>query len=109
MVGCDTAEQAHFLCAVLNSSPARLLVESYSIDTQFSTHIFNLLAIPAFLANNKTHSRLSILSREAHRAAGAADSGKLKSLEGEIDDLVVGFWGLTESDLQEIRYALEES
>ena len=108
MVGCDGLMEANFLCAALNSSPARLFVDSYVIKTQFSTHIFDLLAIPPYSEGNKTHTRLAELSEAAHKAAAKGNSAEVKRIEEEIDGWAAKLWNLSDKELAEMKRALEE-
>ena len=39
LAGFSIAEEAHYICAIFNSSPANLLLQSYGITTHISQHI----------------------------------------------------------------------
>jgi hypothetical protein len=108
MVDAASAEEAHYLCAVLNSAPARVFVGSYVLNTQFSTHILENLAVPQFSKSNETHSRLAELSEAAHKATANGDATEVKKIEGEIDRTAARLWGLTDDELAEIKRSLEE-
>jgi len=45
---CDSSDEAHYLCALLNSIPAQFIVASYGIQTQISTHVLRNIAILKF-------------------------------------------------------------
>jgi len=108
MVGLTDEEEAHFLCALLNSSPIRLLIESYTIKTQFSTHLFDVASIPAFTRADGRHIRLSELSAEAHDAAPSRDVLRLRAIEEEIDLIAADMWGLTTSEVADVgRFLME--
>jgi hypothetical protein len=109
MVEARSADEAHFLCGVLNSAPARLFVGSYVLNTQFSTHILDLLAVPTFSKTDSTHAKLARLSAEAHEAAATEDLIALSAVEAEIDRVAARLWGLSEDDLAEIKRSLEEA
>jgi hypothetical protein len=108
LVACDTSDEAHFLCAALNSRPAMLLAQSYGITTQFSTHIFRLLRISRFQPGNQAHVHLASLSRQAHQAAELGEAGRLTEIETQIDDSSRYLWNLTQDDLKEIGRGLED-
>ena len=103
-----TAEEAHFICGMLNSSPARFVVNSYSIETQFSTHVFNHVRIPQHIRTNPTHQRLADLSQQAHAATAAGNAARVREIEAEVDRLAAKLWGLTDAELQEIQESLAE-
>ena len=41
-------EEAHYLCAILNSAIARFFVKNYTVGTQISTHILEYIKIPKY-------------------------------------------------------------
>jgi hypothetical protein len=81
LVACDSAEEARYLAAVLNSKPAREFVESYSLRTQISTHVLRYLKVPKFDPADRRHSALAAIE-------GAADEACLDALAREL-------WGIT--------------
>jgi len=109
MVDVGSRNEAHFLCAVLNSSPARLAVASYSIEVQMDTHILENVAVPRFSDRDKAHVRLAELSEEAHKAAAKGDKEALGQIEEEIDRWAAKVWGLSDDDLAEITRSLEQA
>lgn len=114
LVGSDSLEEAHYLAAMLNSSPAVFIAYSYVIAVQHSTHILEYVRIPRFDISDPTHQLLSRLSRRAHELAPNAYQGnvvserELKQLEAEIDRAAARLWGLTEEELREIQASLLE-
>src|SRR5205823_4617425 len=56
---CESGEEAHYVCALLNSSPAQFIVKSYALETSISTHVLNYVRIPKFDAKDKLHVRLA--------------------------------------------------
>jgi methylase of polypeptide subunit release factors len=109
MVGFERELEAHYVCALLNSSPARLFVNSYVITTQFSPHLFEKLAIPEFDPRNKSHLRLSKLSKDAHDATARHQEPELKSIVEEIEELAATAWKLTDDELADVRSSLSEN
>jgi len=107
-VACEDETEAHYLCAMLNSSVARLTVESYSISTQFAPSIMEYIRIPRFAPNNPTHRRLSELSRRAHAIAAGEAAGSLADVERAVDEGAAQVWGLTAEELAAVRRSLEE-
>ena len=113
---CMAEGEAHFICAMLNSAPARFVVNSYSIETQFSTHVFDYVRVPKYNPANPTHIALADLSQQAHAATAAGDpstglragAARVQQIEAEIDRLAAGLWGLTDAELKEIQESLAE-
>jgi methylase of polypeptide subunit release factors len=107
LVECDTAEEAHFFCAAINSSPARLAIRNY-IVLHPDPHVLNNINIPNFSKSNRTHARLAELSEAAHKAAAKGATVEVKKIEEEVDKAVARLWGLSDDDLAEIKRSLEE-
>jgi hypothetical protein len=99
------ADEAFFLCALLNSSPARLLLRGYVV-LHPSPHVLQHVAVPRFERQNKLHRTLSDLSEVAHQAAAKKRAAKLADVEAEIDEAAAELWGLKERELAAIQRAL---
>jgi hypothetical protein len=104
----EVQAEAHFVCAALNSSAARFTVGSYSVETQFSNHVFEHVALPEFDNTKPVHRHLAALSQQAHAATSAGDAARVREIEGEIDRLAAQLWGLTDAELREIQQSLAE-
>ena len=109
LVECRSDSESHYLCAALNSAPVRLLVRSYGVETQTSTHVLDHAAVPRFDPSTKVHQQLSQQSQTAHllAAEGMRGARRLCEVESEIDELAAQLWGLTSAELKEIQQALE--
>jgi SAM-dependent methyltransferase len=108
MVDTSSADEAHFLCAALNSSPARLLVAAYAVEIQMDTHILENVAVPKFSPKNRVHVRLAELSDAAHKAVARGDEAEIKRIEEEVDRWAAKLWNLSDEELAEIKRSLEE-
>ena len=124
MVPFEKQEEAHFFCAALNSSQARIVIKTYSSQSTGSfgsPHISEHVAIPRFNRSNSLHQDLSALSLQAHRLAAlrsvepseppAEKKGKglfLKEIEEEIDKKAAQLWVISEEELLEIKRSLKE-
>ena len=107
LVDTETAAEAHYLCAVLSSSAARLFVGSYCIETQFSAHIFRMLKVDRFDPAKEAHRNLAELSEEAHRSRAKGDDEAIAKIAVEIDALTAQLWELKEADAASIRTAAQ--
>ncbi|MBM4430561.1 MAG: SAM-dependent DNA methyltransferase, partial [Chloroflexi bacterium] len=111
LVATENAEEAHFVCALLNSAPVNFTVQSYSQKggKSFGTpHVLENVRIPRYDPANSTHRRLAALSQQAHQATATGETARVRGIEAEIDRLAAKLWGLTETELQEIQDSLKE-
>jgi len=115
LVACASKAEAHFLCAALNSTPARMVVSGYTIEVSMDPHILGRLRIPKFDPKDKVHKQLAELSIQAHELARMpasdkpqASSPKLQEVEAELDVESAKLWNLSPSDLAEIQRSLKE-
>ncbi|MGA2068287.1 MAG: N-6 DNA methylase [Thermoguttaceae bacterium] len=91
LVACASADEAHYLCAVLNSSLVGNLVAGHSVagGKGFGTPgILDVLPIRAFDAQNPLHAALAACSRQAHQ-----DPTADPDIDREIDRLLADLWG----------------
>jgi SAM-dependent methyltransferase len=107
LIDCASNEEAHYLCAALNSSPVRLGVQAY-IVLHPDPHILEHIRIPRFDLKNPVHFRLAELSMLAHEAAKVGDEMRLREIEAEIDRWAAKLWGLSDDELREIQQSLRE-
>jgi SAM-dependent methyltransferase len=108
LVDCLDENEAHYLCATLNSSPIRLAVRGFFVETQIAPHVIERLRIPRFDPENPVHLHLAELSMQAHEAAKIGDEMRLREIEAEIDRWAAKLWGLSDSELLEIQQSLRE-
>ncbi len=102
-VACNSSDEAHYLAALLNSSPAVFFIQSYVINIQISTHVLKYVKIERFSASTSLHQQLAEQSRRSHRAAIDGDAEELAEAAERIDELAGEFWGLTTAELAGMR------
>ncbi len=100
-------EEAHYVAAILNSSISRLIVASYAVETEISTHVSENVAIPKFRANVGTHQELAELSKMAHDLSRKGDFKQLNVVESAIDETAAKVFGLTKYELEAVIESLE--
>jgi hypothetical protein len=114
LVGCYGEQEAHYLAAMLSSSPVLLAVWAYAISIQQTTHILNNINVPDFDTDHTTHIRLAFLSQRAHELAPQAYAGdktaqaELRQAEEEVDRAAAALWGLSEQELADVKASLQE-
>jgi hypothetical protein len=106
LVACGGDQEAHYLCATLNSSPIRLAVRGLFVETQIAPHVIERLRIPRFDPKNPVHLRLAELSMQAHEAAKVGDEIRLREIETEIDLCAAKLWELGDDELRSIQQSL---
>jgi hypothetical protein len=90
LVACDTVDEAHYLCAVLNSSVAGARVAACSVrgGKGFGTPgMLDFLPLARFQPKNPRHAELAGLSRRAHAAKNVAPRSD-EDIQEAIDPLV---------------------
>jgi len=103
----DREDEAHYFCALLNSTPAQFVVRTTSVlstGSFASPHILEKIAIPQFDPAAPLHRKLAGLGREA--AAAARWQGKTGILEDRIDAGAAELWRLTDRELSLIKKEL---
>ncbi|MCS7088976.1 MAG: hypothetical protein NZL91_09810, partial [Thermoflexales bacterium] len=108
LVDCTNGQEAHFVCACLNSSLGQFVARSYAVEIQMDPHILDHIRIPRYDPSSRVHQRLAELSQAAHQAARGEDAAELARLEAEIDQQAAQLWGLSDAELREIQQSLRE-
>jgi SAM-dependent methyltransferase len=111
LVACETEDEAHYICALINSSSANFTARAYSQEGGKSfgdPHILEHIRIPRFDPKNPVHCRLAELSMQAHEAAKIGDEMRLREIEAEIDRWAAKLWNLTDDELRDIQQSLAE-
>jgi hypothetical protein len=111
LVACETEEEAHYICALINSSSANFAARTYSQEGGKSfgdPHILGHIRIPRYNPQDAVHRRLAELSQAAHQAARREDAAELARIEAEIDRQAAQLWDLSEAELREIQQSLAE-
>jgi len=107
----DREDEAHYLCACLNSSVVNLAVISHTQlggKSFAQSNILEHIRIPRFDPKNPVHCRLAELSMQAHEAAKIGDEMRLREIEAEIDRWAAKLWNLTDDELRDIQQSLAE-
>jgi hypothetical protein len=106
-VSCTSEQEAHFICALLNSAPANFVVRSY-ITLHPSPAILKYIRIGKFDPKDKAHRALAANSKALHEATAAGDEEKSGALETENLELAAAYWGLEKVEVTDIKASLEE-
>ena len=90
----DNKDEAHYLCAILNSEIVNDFIKSFSAAGRgFGTpSIMNNFAIPCFNNSNETHKQLAELSEKAHNLVKRGKS--TEDIEKQINTVVKKLWNI---------------
>jgi hypothetical protein len=93
----DNEDEAHYLCAVINSTPVREFIKSYSSAGRGfgAPSVMNHVGIPKFDPKNKLHQKLAELSKTLHDLKTKDKLDEVAGLEREVDHLVNKLFGIT--------------
>lgn len=103
LIETQTGDEAHYLCAVLNSAIVNLLVKSHSVrgGKGFGTpSMLDYLSVRRFNRSLSEHKQLVALSRKAHELASQEQD--FATIQRGIDEIAASLWGVAKSDLAEI-------
>lgn len=104
LVAADTADEAHYLCAVLNSSLVSFLVASHHVRGGKSFGSPGMLAhlrIRRYDPAQAAHRALANASRRAHELASSGEDGS--EVQEQIDGLAGRLWGLADAQVGSLR------
>ena len=110
-VSVNTSEEAHYVCALLNSPIASYLIKSFSVPgngTWGSPHILTKIRIRKWDKTDTTHCALAASSKALHAATAAGHAAKVEPLEAQNLELAAAYWGLEKSAVADIKASLEE-
>jgi SAM-dependent methyltransferase len=106
-VPAGTAEEAHYLAAILNCSASQAIVRGY-VSLHPSPHVLQNIAVPKYGSAQADHRRLSDLSSRAHSCVSGGRTDELRELLREIDEAAAALWGLSANELGAIKKSLEQ-
>jgi hypothetical protein len=106
MVGVESEAEAHYLCALLNSSPSQVLIRDFTIKTQLSTKLLDFLRIEKYSPSNELHRELSSLGKKGYTAASINDTDALPKIKEEIDYAASKIWEITKDQIASLQKAV---
>lgn len=98
LLPCSSAEEAHYVCGLLNSVPARALIAGY-VATHISTHTTKIVHVPSYVPSDPRHSAISGASLLAHQRVGAGEPVD----QEQVDQAAAAVWGLDDDELATMR------
>jgi len=108
-VACGSADEAHFLAGLMNSTPFNYAAMSFSQSggkSFGSPQLLRQLRLPEYEPTVETHRTVAALSRECHRfARESADKGPSAELQQELDAAAASVWRIGRATMEQIRSA----
>ncbi len=86
----ENKDEAHYLCAIINSHPVRDFIKSFSSAGRgFGTpSVMEHIGIPKFDPKNLYHQKLAEISKKCHQLKAEGKEKEIEKLEKENDELV---------------------
>jgi SAM-dependent methyltransferase len=109
LVACNSLAEAHYVCAMVNSTPFNFTAQSYAQKggkSFGSPHLLENIGVPRYDPDNPAHVQLEGLSRTAHQAADETRDSRVREAEEQIDELAGKLWELTGPELAELKQSL---
>ena len=112
-IGFDNADEAYYVAGVLNSTPVKTVIASYTYELRQETHIVDNVKIPKYDPENELHKKIAELSKRAHDLAKEIHEEnrrnletELRKVEEELDIVVAKLFGMGEAELREFKKLL---
>jgi len=103
LVECGSSTEALYLCGVLNSTPVRVFVASYAVQTAIATHVVKYIRVPKFDTRSKSHAAVVKVSKDAHKAVAAGRAAN----QAAVDDAVARLWKLNSKETGAMQFFLD--
>lgn len=101
MVPFADKREAHFYCAILNSTLFRSFASAISTDTSYGTRIFESIGLPRFDSEDPTHISLSELSIAAHKEPEEIDEHFEEKLNNAVSEVISDFSDMASLETRE--------
>jgi len=106
-IGTTTRDEAHFVCALMNSSVAGFIVRGY-VALHPSPHVMKYISIPRYNARDSLHRKLVVTSISAHDAVANQQSEQAAECDELVDQLAGQLWQINERELADIQKSLRD-
>jgi len=95
----NNESEAHYLCAIINSTPVRDFIKSFSSAGRgFGTpSVMEHVGIPKFDPQNPLHQKLAEISKKCHELKAIGKEKEIEKLEKENDKLVKKLFNVKEN------------
>ena len=96
LIATDNEREAHYLCAIINSTPVRDFIKSFSSAGRgFGTpSVMENVGIPKFDPKNKLHQKLAYISMRCHQLKSENKDIEITKWERENEELIKKLFGI---------------
>ena len=96
LIAADGEDEAHYLCAILNTEPVREFIKSFSSGGRGfgAPSVMEHVGIPKFEPKNPLHQKLTQVSKKCHQLKLDGKEGEIEKLEKENDEVVKRLFGI---------------
>lgn len=96
LIAADTEDEAHYLCAILNSNLLRDFISSYSSAGRGfgAPSVMENVGIPKYNSKDSNHKELSDLSKQLHNLKLLNKDEEIAKLEKNVDEAVNKLFGM---------------
>lgn len=93
----NNEDEAHYLCAIINSTPVREFIKSYSSAGRGfgAPSVMNHVGIPKFDHTDKLHRNLTDLSKTLHDLKAKDQADVIPCYEQKVEKTVCELFGIT--------------
>lgn len=91
MLGVRDANEAYYVCGIINSPSVAKVIDGYAIGTNRGVDVLKYVAVPQYDPANGLHDKIAKISKEIHDLAKTNTS--ITSRETTLDNLVVKVFG----------------
>lgn len=90
LIPTENEDEAHYICAIINSNPVREFIKTYSSAGRGfgAPSVMNHVGIAKFDLKNKLHQKLAYLSKTLHDYKQKDNPDKIETSEKEVDSVV---------------------
>lgn len=105
MIPFDSEDEAHYVCAVLNSSLARARINS-AISSEAHAELLGLVHLPRFNPENKIHRELADASVTCHTCV--SEGSDVERSHRKVDRLTAKLWKVNARDLAAAQSVVDD-
>lgn len=88
MLGLENAEEAYYVCGIINAEDIVKVIDGYAISTNRGVDVLKYLAIPEFNSHNQIHMEIVKYSKKIHDEFKRNSNASVRELEEQLNVVV---------------------
>lgn len=88
MLGLENAEEAYYVCGIINAEDIVKVIDGYAISTNRGVDVLKYLAIPEFDSHNQIHMEIVKYSKKIHDEFKRNSNASVRELEEQLNVVV---------------------